>query len=126
MSAVLPRFRHWLGWGLPALGILGAVALRVTESLGEVLEETSAAYQTETVHDHAEWGEQAGTAGLFLAGVSLLMWFLTSPYARGRWTSGWPAWLTRVTQVVAVAVALLTTAAVTLAGHSGAASVWTG
>lgn len=123
VSAFLPRFRRWLGWGLPAVGIAGAIALRVTQSLGELLEESSPAYETVSVDVHGEWGERAGLAGLVLGGVSVLLWLTTSPGAR-RWSARWPAWLTLVAQVLAVVVSLLTVVAVTLAGHSGAVSVW--
>lgn len=125
LSAVLPRFRRWLGWGLPALGVAGAVALRVTESFGEVLQESSGGYDTAVVEAHAEWGERAGTAGIILAAVSIVMWLVTSPRTRERWTSRWPSWLTTLINGLAVVVALLTIAAVTLAGHSGASAVWT-
>ncbi len=124
LSAVLPRFRRWIGWGLPALGVLGAIALQVTASFGESLQESSSAYNTTVVAAHAEWGERAGTAGVVLAVVSMLLWLVTSPDARKRSTSRWPTWLTTLTQVVAVVVPLLTVAAVTLAGHSGASAVW--
>lgn len=125
VSAVLPRFRRWIDWGLPALGVLGAIALQVTASFGESLQESSSAYNTTVVAAHAEWGERAGTAGIVLAGVSILLWLVTSAQARNRLTSRWPTWLTTVTQVVAVIVPLLTIAVVTLAGHSGASAVWT-
>ncbi|MCA1783746.1 MAG: hypothetical protein ABR616_08840 [Dermatophilaceae bacterium] len=125
LAAVLPRFRRWIGWGLPALGVLGAIALQVTASFGETLQESSSAYNTTGIAAHAEWGERAGTAGIVLAVVSMLMWLVTSPEARERLTSRWPTWLTTLAQVVAVIVPLLTIIAVTLAGHSGASAVWT-
>ena len=125
LSAVLPRFRRWIGWGLPALAVVGAIALQVTASLGESLQESNSAYNTTVIAAHAESGERAGTAGIVLAGVSILLWLLTSPTAKDRLTSRWPTWLTPLTQVAAVIVPLLTIAAVTLAGHSGASAVWT-
>lgn len=125
LSAVLPRFRRWIGWGLPALGVLGAIALQVTASLGEALQESSSAYSSIVVAAHAEWGERAGTAGIVLAVVSIQLWLVTSPAARERLTSHWPTWLTPLTLGVAVIVPLLTIAVVTIAGHSGASAVWT-
>ena len=125
VAAVLPRFRRWIGWGLPALGILGAVALQVTASLGEALQESSSAYSTTAVGAHAEWGERASTAGIVLAVVSILLWLVTNPRTRERLTPNWPTWPTTLTQAVAVVVPLLTIAAVTLAGHTGASAVWT-
>jgi hypothetical protein len=124
LAAVVPRFRRWLGWGLPLAGVAAAVALRVTESLGEVLEESGAQYDTAAVHEHAELGELAGSAGIALAVVSIVLWLATSDVARRRWTGRWPGWLTRVVQVSAVALSVGAVVAITLAGHSGASAVW--
>lgn len=125
LAAVLPRFRRWLGWGLPAAGVAAGIALRLTQSFGEMLQESSPAYNTAAVHEHAELGELAGSAGIALAVVSILLWLTTSDYARERWTGRWPGWLTRVAQVVAVALPVGALVAITLAGHTGASAVWT-
>lgn len=117
VAALLPRFRAWLSWGLPVLGVVAGVALRVTQSFGEMLQESSAGYDSAAVHRHAEWGEQAGTAGLVLILVSLLVW-LTLQRGRG------PAWLGTLARVAAVLVPLWAIVAITLAGHTGAQSVW--
>lgn len=126
LAAFWPRFRRWLDWGLPVAGIVAGVALRVTQSLGEVLQESSAEYDTAAVHDHAQLGELAGSSGIALAVVSILLWLTTSDDARERWTGRWPGWLTRVAQVLAVALPLGALVVITLAGHTGASAVWTG
>lgn len=124
LSALLPRFRRWLGWGLPAAGVVAGVALRVTQSFGEVLQESSSEYATAAVSEHAEWGERAGLAGMALAVASVLLWLTTSEWARERWTARWPGWVRTLAVVLSVLTALAAIVTVTLAGHTGAQAVW--
>ena len=125
LAALWPRFRTWFGWGTPAAGVVAAVALRVTQSFGEVLEQSSPEYHSAAVHVHSTWGSRAGTAGIVLGVAGILLWLVTSPTARERWTSRWPTWVVPVAQVVAVVAAVATLVLVTMAGHTGASAVWT-
>lgn len=125
-AVLLPRFRAWLDWGLPALGVVTAVVVRVTASLGEELEDIVG--ETAAVETHSEWGELAGTAALLLAAAMVAHWALTSPTVPQRWADRWP-WLRSRVVVTTVAwlSVLVAVAAVVLdvlAGHSGAMSVW--
>lgn len=124
LAAVLPRFRRWLGWGLPAAALVAGAALRLTQSFGEILLESSPEYDTAAARQHGELGELAGTAGLVLAVSGVLLWLTTSPWARERWTGRWPTWVFRVAQVLSVLVPVTAIVLVTLAGHSGAVAVW--
>jgi len=123
-SVAVPRFRAWLGWGLPALALVSAVTLRLTVAFGEMLEDSGPQFDTPAVDAHSDWGELAGNAGLALAAASVLLWLTTSPSARRRWTSRWPGWVTVLAQVVSAVAAVATIVLVTLAGHTGASAVW--
>lgn len=126
LAAVWPRFRRWLGWGLPVLAVAAAGALRVTQSLGEVLQASGPEYGTPAVARHAELGALAGTSGLALGAVGVLLWLTTSEGPRARWTGRWPSWVATVVRVLAVGAALTAAVTLTLAGHSGASAVWGG
>lgn len=125
LSAVLPLFRTWLGWGLPVSGVVGGITLRVTQSFGAMLHNSSTRFHTALVEEHMVWGARAGYSGIALGLVSILLWLTTSPWARARWTDRWPRWVAVVAQVLAVVTALVTVVVVTLAGHSGSRAVWT-
>ncbi len=125
-AVLLPRFRAWLDWGLPVLGVATAVVVQVTASFGEELEDVVG--ETAAVEAHSEWGELATTTALLLAVAMVAHWSLTSPTVPRRWADRWP-WLTSRPVVMAVAgvSVLVAVAAVVLdvlAGHSGATSVW--
>lgn len=125
-AVLLPRFRAWLDWGLPALGVVTAAVVQVTASLGEELEDVVG--ETQAVETHSEWGELAATVALLLAAVMVVHWALTSHTLPQRWADRWPwlrsravvttvAWLSLLVAVAAIVLDVL-------AGHSGATSVW--
>ncbi len=61
----VPRFRKWLGWGLPVLGVVTAVTTLLTEEAGEnMLGER--AQLSEALADHAYWGGWAGNFAVVL------------------------------------------------------------
>lgn len=126
VAVLLPRFRTWFGWGLPALAVLGAIVLRLTVSFGDMLEDSDPAYDTPAVDTHSDWGELAGNAGTVLALAAVLLWLTTSPTARRRWTSRWPSWLTLLAQVATALASIATLVLTVLAGHTGASAVWGG
>ena len=124
LVVVLPRFRHWLGWGMPVLAVVAGVVTRVTQSFGEILLQTVGSSQI--LEQHGAWGVRAGLAGILLAVLSVLHWVATSPWGRSRWAARWPGWVSTVLGVLAAVAALWAVVAVTLAGHTGATSVWGG
>lgn len=126
LAVVLPRFRRWFGWGMPLLGVVSAVIGRVAQSFGEVLAESGTITETAALQEHEEWGEQAGLAGIVLGVVTVLYWVATSEWGRARWAGRWPGWVGLVLGVLAAGVSIWVIVAVTLAGHSGATSVWLG
>lgn len=120
------RFRTWIGWLLPAFAVLTAVTGKVTESLGEVLEEHLG--RTPAIEAHAEMGEQAALFAIILGVLAVLHWLATADRLPGSW--GDRLGFLRHRVVVIVVSVLCVGAAVTaivfdvLAGHSGAVAVW--
>lgn len=123
-AVFLPRVRAWLGWTMPALGVLTAIVTRVAQSFGEILEERMA--KDPLIHDHAEWGDKAGAVAIALGLFTVLYWLATTPrplsprvgFLRGRPVA---IGIAVVTVVLCVAAIILDV----LAGHSGAVAVWT-
>jgi len=124
LAVAVPRFRRWFDWGMPLLAVAGAVSGRVAQSYGEILMGTGGGSQA--LVEHQQWGAQAGLAGLVLGGLSILHWVVTSERGRSRWAARWPGWVGTGLGVLAALVAVWTVVVVTLAGHSGATSVWGG
>lgn len=127
LAIFMPRIRDWLGWVLPAAGVMTAVVARITESLGEVLEKAKP--RTAAIHEHAEWGEKAGLAALLLGVLTIGYWLCTSPRVRG-WVERRTAFLrgkamVMIVTVLTAAVCALAIVVTVLAGHSGSVSVWT-
>lgn len=119
----VPRFRRWLGWGLPLLGVVTAVTTWLTKMAGENLL-GERAQMTDALADHTHWGGWAGVVSIVLGVTSVVYWLTWSPRVSSRvpWLAH-PAVRIIVT-VVAVAVAVSGLAIDFLAGHSGATSVW--
>ncbi|WP_143553623.1 DUF2231 domain-containing protein [Serinicoccus sp. CNJ-927] len=124
LAVVLPRFRRWLGWGMPVLAVVAAVVVRVTQSLGDSLLQDRGSSQI--LQEHGAWGVRAGLAGIVLAVLSLLHFAATSAWGRSRLAGRWPAWVGTALGVLAAAAAVWAVVTVTLAGHTGATSVWGG
>ncbi|WP_066638475.1 hypothetical protein [Serinicoccus hydrothermalis] len=122
LAVVLPRFRRWLGWGMPVLAVVAAVVVRVTQSYGDILLQTVGSSQV--LQEHGAWGVRAALGGIILAVLSVLHWVATSPWGRSRWAGRWPGWVGTTLGVLAAAAAVWAIVAVTLAGHSGATAVW--
>ena len=126
-AIVAPRVRDWLGWVLPAAGIVTAIVARIAESLGEVLVEVKG--ETPSIHEHAERGELASLGGIVLGVCTIAFWLSTSPRTR-RWVERRVPVLHRrpvvvLVSVLTAAVCVFVVVITTLAGHSGAVSVWT-
>ncbi|MGB3186502.1 MAG: hypothetical protein WBG36_14145 [Ornithinimicrobium sp.] len=122
LAVVLPRFRRWLSWGLPALGVVTAITTWLTRLEGE--EFLGGREMVGALGDHAHWGSWAGIISIVL-GVTTVVYWLTylEPV-----TSRLP-WLTKpaarvVVAVLAIGVAVAAIVLDVLAGHSGATSVW--
>lgn len=119
----VPRFRRWLAWGLPLLGVATAVTAYITKETGENLLEDRVQV-TEALTDHTHWGGWAGVIGIVLGITTVVYWLTQTPLALQR-----APWLQhpvlRVVIIVACAgVAVAALALDFLAGHSGATSVW--
>lgn len=125
LAVGLPRFRRWLGWGLPALGVVTAVVVRLTQAFGDVLMDSAAEYQSAAADEHGDWGEMTGTAAIVLALLMTAHWAVTSPRWAAR-TARWPRWVVAVVAALAVVAAVVAMVLVTITGHTGAQSVWTG
>lgn len=113
-------------WGaaltvLSAVGLGGAfLATQTGEELEESLREGGEKI-SETLHDHAELGEQARTLAFGLLVVVAAMWLLS------RKEYSWMRpWMIPVLRVAAVAVAAAVTYITYRTGHTGASSVWNG
>ncbi|MGB3764451.1 MAG: hypothetical protein WA966_14650 [Ornithinimicrobium sp.] len=119
----LPRFRHWLGWGLPLLGVVTAAVTWLTKLAGEnFLGERS--QLTQELADHTHWGGWAGVVAVILGATTVVYWLTWSAGVQRR--APWAGHKV-VRLVVTVVAALVAVAALTvdfLAGHSGATSVW--
>ncbi|KUG51882.1 hypothetical protein AVL62_08040 [Serinicoccus chungangensis] len=124
LVVLVPRFRRWFGWGMPLLAVVAAVVTRVTQSYGDVLLQTVGSSQV--LQEHGAWGVRAGLAGILLAVLSVLHWVATSPWGRSHWAARWPERVGTVLGALAAAAAVWAVVAVTLAGHTGATSVWGG
>ncbi len=119
----VPRFRHWIGWGLPLLGIGTAIATWLTKEAGENFVE-GRSQVSDVLADHTHWGGWAGVVAIVL-GVTTVVYWLT-------WTSGldsrWPwlgnRWVRIAVAVLAAVVAISALVVDFLAGRSGATSVW--
>lgn len=126
LAAVWPRFRGWLGWGLPVLGVASAVVGIVTAHFGEELSHTMQI--SEQLDNHMAWGTRAELASWVLGIAAVLAWVVTSPIVQARVGDRVPLlgapWLRIVVLVVACILAVAAVVAVFLAGDSGARSVW--
>lgn len=119
----VPRFRRWLSWGLPLLGVATTVTAFFTKETGEeLLGERSQV--TEALADHTHWGGWAGTIGIVLGITTVLYWLSQTPIAvkRAPWLQH-PA-LRALLVLACTGVAVATLVLDFLAGHSGATSVW--
>lgn len=126
LAAVLPRFRAWLSWGLPALGVASGVVGVVTAHFGE---ELSATMQiSEQLDDHMAWGTRAEVGSWVLGLAAVLAWVVTSPGVRARFGERVAVldarWLRITVLVLACLLAVAAVVAIFLAGDSGARSVW--
>ncbi|CAN5615201.1 hypothetical protein BH23ACT6_BH23ACT6_15230 [soil metagenome] len=122
LAVVLPRFRRWLSWGLPVLGVVTGVTAWLTKSEGEELlgsREVSGA-----LADHTNWGGWAGVVGIVLGITTVVYWvtWLGPVTSHLPWLAKPPARV--VVAVLAVGVAVAAIILDVLAGHSGATSVW--
>lgn len=117
------RFRTWLGWGLPVLGVATAVAALVTKQTGETLVGDPGA-AVGALADHTHWGGLTGVIGATFGAVTVLLWLVTAPAVRTRVPVLDMRLLRVVVSVAAAALASATVVLTVLAGHSGATSVW--
>jgi hypothetical protein len=125
-AVVLARFRTWLSWGLPVLGVLAAATGWGSRLSGGNLYTTyeEAGLLSDAVETHGEWGLWAAIASVVLGVASVLLYAVHA----GPTTQRWP-WLGGAALRVGVTVLALAAAGATLvltvlAGHSGAVSVW--
>lgn len=124
-AALLPRFRWWLGWGLPVIGVVTAIVTFVTAQAGEDLSHERAQI-SEVLNGHMGWGSRLETLTYGLAVVVVLFYFVTSRSADAS-----PkiavldrSWVQILIKVLAIIVAIAAIVLTYLAGDSGAQSVW--
>ncbi|MGI8948557.1 MAG: DUF2231 domain-containing protein [Ornithinimicrobium sp.] len=121
---VLPRFRAWLDWGLPVIGVASGLIAWFTVQFGRELAE--GVTQTPILDEHFLWGARVQWLGPLLGLAAVLLWLVSSP--RTRWSKRTgvlgAAWLRIGIMVLSVVLAAATVLAVILAGDSGATSVW--
>ncbi|MGB7449414.1 MAG: hypothetical protein WA892_09835, partial [Ornithinimicrobium sp.] len=118
----VPRFRRWLGWGLPLLGVVTAATTWLTKTAGENF--LGGRDPVGALADHTHWGGWAGVVSIVLGVTTVAYWLVMSPRLGGRvsWLS---ATGTRIVASLLAAVAAIAALVVDfLAGHSGATSVW--
>lgn len=126
LAVLLPRFRRWFGWGLPVLGVVSAVLVRLTQSAGDYLLTNGTVASTDLLAEHGAWGVRTGWAGIALGALTVLYWGTTSEWGRDRLTGRWPSWVRTAISVLAVLAAVAALVTVTFAGHTGSSSVWGG
>ncbi len=122
LSAFWPRAAQRIGIVSPLLALLAVVAVPITSSAGEWLQERVAS--TPLIQRHAELGPS------LLPWVIALFVVSTTVYLSARLASRLPA-KTRLAiavllDVAAVVVAVGAVVTVVLVGESGSAAVWTG
>ncbi len=122
LAVVLPRFRRWLSWGLPALGVVTAITTWLTKGQGEEL--LGNRELVGALGDHAHWGGWAGVVSIVLGITTVVYWltYLEPVTSRLPWLNKPAARI--VVAILAVAVAATAIVLDVLAGHSGATSVW--
>lgn len=123
LAVVLRRFRAWLGWGLPALGILGAASGALAATAGEALIQTG---NSPLAHAHAEWGDRAEFFGFVIAATTVAYWLATSPWGRAKIGDRLPSWAAPAIGWIGLALAVGSIIVTTVAGHTGATAVWAG
>lgn len=126
LAALWPRFRAWLGWGLPVLGVASAVVGLATAHFGEELSHTMQI--SEQLDNHMAWGTRAELASWVLGIATVLAWLVTSPAVQGRFGDRaavlGASWLRVTVLSLACILAVAAVVAIFLAGDSGARSVW--
>lgn len=126
LFVVSARFRAWLGWGLPLVGVGAAGATLLAAQLGEQLAQDTPT--TQILQTHYLWGGRAQVLAPLLGLMTIVLWLVTSPMLADRWGERAPvlraSWLRTTVKVVAVIVALAALVAVVLAGDAGSSSVW--
>lgn len=123
LAVVLPRFRAWIGWGLPLGGVISAITVKLTTIAGDDLIDTRS---TPLAEAHEEWGERAEQFAIALAVATIVYWLVTSPWGRAKVGDRLPTWVAPAVGVVALLIAVATIVVTTIAGHTGAVAVWSG
>lgn len=122
LAVALPRFRAWIGWGLPAAALVTAIVAQLATTTGDDLIDTRS---TPLAEAHEDWGERLGNLGLALGAVAVAYWLVTSPWGQARIGDRLPSWVVPVVGAIAVLVAVATLVVTTITGHTGAVAVWT-
>lgn len=126
--AVAPRLRPRIGWAVVLLAIAAPIGAFVARQSGEALERrlTAAGYGPEIldqVNTHQSYGNLTFWFTLALGVATLVLAALASDDPR---MPEAPPWLTTVTSVVVIALAVVVGIYVFLTGDSGARAVWEG
>jgi uncharacterized membrane protein len=126
--AVAPKLRPRIGWAVVLLAIAAPIGAFVARQSGEALERrlTAAGYGPEIldqVNTHQSYGNLTFWFTLALGVATLVLAALASDDPR---MPEAPAWLTTVTSVVVIALAVVVGIYVFLTGDSGARAVWEG
>lgn len=121
LAVLLPRFRAWIGWGLPLGGVVTAFLVWITAASGDDLSDTR---DTPLVEKHEDWGELLRTFGITLGIATVVYWLITSPWGREKLGDRLPSWLVTVLGIAAALIAAATIVITILTGHSGATAVW--
>lgn len=121
LAVALPRFRAWVGWGLPLAGVVTAAIAKITTITGDDLSDTR---NTALVETHEDWGERLEQLGFALAAATVVYWLVTSPWGRAKLGDRLPTWASPVIGVVAAVIAVATLVVTTITGHTGATAVW--
>ncbi|MBW8173435.1 hypothetical protein K0651_10315 [Ornithinimicrobium sp. Arc0846-15] len=125
VAVVMPRFRLWLGWGLPLMGVLSAIVAFVTAQAGEDLSHEKAQI-SDVLNEHMGWGSRLETLTFGLAVMTILFYLGTPQRDPDKPRLGFlsPKWAQITVKVLAIAVAIAAIVLTYLAGDSGAQSVW--
>lgn len=131
VASLVPRFRRWLGAWMPALATVAFLCAVLTILAGEAL--AAQVGRNAALITHLRLGDYPAAATFLLMIFAWWQWawfrFLlgeSSPQGQRRVDPGRFQWVTVLTAIVVILLAIATLVATYVAGHTGALAVWGG